>query len=161
MAVRILLRVYCCIGCPSSSWSSRGSGKLKKSRLGPTPSPFTSSSLLLSFGGSTGWDTSVPSDALFFSFATPLFGPLPLNESRFMAPLLTVNLRVAHLDLCTEFSAEAGSSAPPPVEVMMEGSRARPDHPEALARLARFGLAVRRGALIRPIQGWNSMSRES
>lgn len=133
-AVRILFRGNCCIGCPSSSWSSGGNGRLKKSCLDDELLLCASSTLLPSFGAS---ESAVPPDALFFSLAAPLLC-FPSNESRFMELLVTVNLRVAHLDLCTESDAPAGSPAPPPNEAMVEeASRARPDHPEMLARMAK------------------------
>ena len=138
-AVRILFRVYCCIGCPSSSWSSRGNGRPKYSCLGPGPSPVCSttlSSFCASSAGcpSTVWEMSVPPDALFFSFATFLLCFLPINERRFMELLLTVNFRVAHLDLCIDMSGPEPSAASPSGDIMMVGSRAVPDHPTMRAR---------------------------
>jgi hypothetical protein len=78
---------------------------------------------------------SVPPDALFFSLAIPLLCFLPINERRFMELLLTVNFRVAHLDLCIDISGPGPSAAAPSGDVMMlVGSRAVPDHPTMRAR---------------------------
>lgn len=141
LAVRILFRVYCCIGRPSSSWSSRGSGRPKKSVLAaPPPPPFSPTSLALSVGaGSAGCDSSVPPDALFFSSGVLLWCNRPLSERRFSELLLTVNFRVAHRDRCIESSAPKLSPAPPSGDAMIMGSRARPDHPKMRARLAKTG----------------------
>ena len=129
LAVRILFRVNCCFGCPSSSWSSRGNGRLKYNCLGPGPSPVPSTALSAFCASSTGCpptgcEMSVPPDVLFFSLAIPLLCFLPINERRFTELLLTVNFRVAHLDLCIEISGPAASAASPSGDVMMVGSRA-------------------------------------
>ena len=57
-----------------------------------------------------------------------------------MELLFTVNFRVAHRDRCID--DRCGSVASPASscgDAMMVGSRAGPDHPEMVARLAKFG----------------------
>jgi hypothetical protein len=73
---------------------------------------------------------------------------LPISERRFMELLLTVNFRVAQRDLCIERSGPAASPAPPSGDAMLVGARAGPDHPEMVARLAKFGP----GRSCRPLQ---------
>lgn len=141
LAVRILFRVNCCIGLPSSSTMLEGSGWLKYSCRGPGPCDSSSSSPSSAFcpPGCCEWRASEPPDCLFFSLWEGFNDCRPIRESRFRLLLLTVILRVAHLDLFVlSIFLLSGLLlplliVPSPASVGESGaivwlSRARPDH---------------------------------
>lgn len=108
LAVRILFLEYVWIGLPSSSFKSAGSGRLKnKVLLSPSSSDvvvlrasaslFGSSSTTVSSAPWLPLDWLDPPDWRLFSVAS-FFFILSMMEIRLRPLLLTVSLRVAHLD---------------------------------------------------------------
>lgn len=136
-AVRILFLAYSCVGYPSSSFRSSGNGRLKYSCL-----------FWAAWPSSSAWAATVsscrsvsdPADALFFSCDVRSRPFLATSERRLRPLLLTVNFRVAHLDLfvCVKVSGAPVSTASAPSGLSLDDIigtreelklRAGPGHP--------------------------------
>lgn len=155
LAVRILLRVYCCAGLPSSSRNCSGSGRLKYSCRGPVACSSSSSTASVCWVSLSCCDCNVvePPDCLFFSLWAKFSVCRLIKESRFMLLLLTVNFRVAHLDrfvlsifllsgLLLPLLIVPSSASDGVCGAIVRQSRAGPDQAQVLARLVGVGVGV-------------------
>ncbi len=156
LAVRILLRVYVCAGRPFSSLNSLGKGRLKNRVLDPGPwSSLPFAWLFCSSPASLACCNEVDSaeapDCLF-SVEVVLVCFLPTRERRLRPLLLTVNFRVAHLDLFVAlllWPPDSFASVLGAIAGASEGLRARaePDQLVSSSRLAKMARSLVRRPL--------------